>query len=121
MDIKNANDLRAAYPDYVKEIENAAISSERNRIKAIEDMALPGDEDAVNEAKFQKPVAASEYAVAAVQRMKAQGKSYLDSIKKDAEKSGSGNVGQDGQETRNNAGSEFMASIRRANGVKDEK
>ena len=121
MDIKNANDLRAAYPDYVKEIENAAISSERNRIKAIEDMALPGDEDAVNEAKFQKPVAASEYAVAAMQRMKAQGKSYLDSIKKDAEKSGSGNVGQDGQETRNNAGSEFMASIRRANGVKDEK
>ena len=121
MDIKNANDLRAAYPDYVKQIENEASAAERNRIKAIEDMALPGDEDAVNEAKFQKPVAASEYAVAAVQRMKAQGKSYLDSIKKDAEKSGSGNVGQDGQETRNNAGSEFMASIRRANGVKDEK
>ena len=41
MDIKNANDLRAAYPDFVNQIESEAASAERNRIKAIEDMALP--------------------------------------------------------------------------------
>ena len=68
MDIKNANDLRAAYPDFVNQIESEAASAERNRIKAIEDMALPGDEEAVNVAKFDKPVAASEYAVTAMQK-----------------------------------------------------
>lgn len=124
MDIKNANDLRAAYPDLVNQIESEAASAERNRIKAIEDMALPGDEAAVNAAKFDKPVAASEYAVAAMQRMKAQGQSYLDKTKEDAKNSGAAGVGQGAQDpkgAKNAAESEMLNAIRRANGVEDKK
>lgn len=123
MDIKNANDLRAAYPDFVNQIESEAASAERNRIKAIEDMALPGDEEAVNAAKFDKPVAASEYAVAAMQRMKAQGRSYLDKTKEDAENGGAGQVGQGGQDpkgTKKAAENEMLNAIRRANGAENK-
>lgn len=123
MDIKNANDLRAAYPDFVNQIENEAASAERNRIKAIEDMALPGDEEAVNVAKFDKPVAASEYAVAATQRMKAQGRSYLDKTKEDAKNGGAGQVGQGGQDpkgAKNAAENEMLNAIRRANGAENK-
>lgn len=123
MDIKNANDLRAAYPDFVNQIEREAASAERNRIKAIEDMALPGDEEAVNAAKFDKPVAASEYAAAAMQRMKAQGRSYLDKTKEDAENGGAGQVGQGGQDpkgTKKAAENEMLNAIRRANGAENK-
>lgn len=123
MDIKNANDLRAAYPDFVNQIESEAASAERNRIKAIEDMALPGDEEAVNAAKFDKPVAASEYAVAAMQRMKAQGRSYLDKTKEDAKNGGAGQVGQGGQDpkgTKKAAENEMLNAIRRANGAENK-
>ena len=123
MDIKNANDLRAAYPDFVNQIESEAASAERNRIKAIEDMALPGDEEAVNVAKFDKPVAASEYAVAAMQRMKAQGRSYLDKTKEDAKNGGAGQVGQGGQDpkgAKNAAENEMLNAIRRANGAENK-
>ena len=123
MDIKNANDLRAAYPDFVNQIESEAASAERNRIKAIEDMALPGDEEAVNVAKFDKSVAASEYAVAAMQRMKAQGRSYLDKTKEDAKNGGAGQVGQGGQDpkgAKNAAKNEMLNAIRRANGAENK-
>lgn len=123
MDIKNANDLRAAYPDFVNQIESEAASTERNRIKAIEDMALPGDEEAVNAAKFDKPVAASEYAVATMQRMKAQGRSYLDKTKEDAKNGGAGQVGQGGQDpkgAKNAAENEMLNAIRRANGAENK-
>lgn len=120
MDIKNANDLRAAYPDFVKQIENEAASAERSRIRDIEDMAMPGDEEAVNAAKFDKPIAASEYAVAAMQRMKAQGKGYLNNTKLDAQKSGTGSVGQEVQDGKA-AENELLNAIRRANGTEDKK
>lgn len=38
-----------------------------------------------NEAKFEKPVSAEDYAKAAMKRAKTQGSAYLDGIKKDAE------------------------------------
>lgn len=120
MEIKNANDLRAAFPDFVNQIEDEAAAAERSRIKDIEGMALPGDEAAVNDAKFEHPVAASDYAVKAMQRMKAQGNTYLDSIKKDSANSGAGKVGQDtndGNKAKNAADAEMMNAIRRANGA----
>lgn len=120
MEIKNANDLRAAFPDLVNQIEDEAAAAERSRIKDIEDMALPGDETAVNDAKFEHPVAASDYAVKAMQRMKAQGNKYLDNIKKDSANSGADNVGQDandGNKAKNAADAEMMNAIRRANGA----
>ena len=88
-EIKTVDDLRGAYPALVKEIEeaaaNKATSDERQRIRDIEDMALSGSEALTNEAKFTKPVSASEYAVAVMKAAKscyaqAKGEAVVSSV-----------------------------------------
>ena len=76
-EIKTVDDLRGAYPALVNEIEeaaaNKATNDERQRIHDIEDMAVSGSEALTNEAKFTKPVSASEYAVAVMKAAKESG------------------------------------------------
>lgn len=115
MEIKTVDDLRKMYPDLVGKIEKeaaeAATNSERERIKGIEDAALPGSEALAAEAKFTKPMSVSDFAVALVKNAKAQGATYLAQVKEDADKSGVNNVtntppsGQGG-------GDEFLAALR---------
>lgn len=99
MEIKTEDDLRGAYPALVKEIEEAAArnaqAAERQRIRDIEDMAMPGTEDMTNEAKFTKPVSASDYAKAAMKHMKEQGNTWLNGAADDAKGSGMGGVKND--------------------------
>ena len=96
MEIKTADDLRQAYPALVDQIEQAAAdratNEERERIRDIEEMALPGNEEITAEAKFTKPVSASDYAKAAMTRAKEQGNEYLNNAKTDAKNSGAGTV-----------------------------
>ena len=96
MEIKTADDLRQAYPALVDQIEQAAAdratNEERERIHDIEEMALPGSEEITAEAKFTKPVSASDYAKAAMKRAKEQGSEYLNNAKADAKSSGAGTV-----------------------------
>jgi len=114
MEIKTVDDLRREYPELVSQIEQAAAQTatdkERQRIRDIEDMALPGSEDLTNEAKFEKPVSAEDYAKAAMKRAKTQGSAYLDGIKDDAKNAGK--VGGD-KATDTNA-DEFMDAIKSA-------
>lgn len=91
-EIKNAGDLRNAYPQLVSEIVNAAVDAERQRIMDIENMALPGHEEMTTEAKFTKPISASDYAQAAMKLVKTQGNTYLSGAKDDAANSGMGGV-----------------------------
>ena len=56
------------------------------------EMALPGSEEITAEAKFTKPVSASDYAKAAMKRAKEQGSEYLNNAKADAKNSGAGTV-----------------------------
>ena len=96
MEIKTADDLRQAYPALDDQIEQAAAdratNEERERIRDIEEMALPGSEEITTEAKFTKPVSASDYAKAAMKRAKEQGSEYLNNAKADAKNSGAGTV-----------------------------
>lgn len=91
-EIKTAGDLRNAYPQLVDEIVRAAENAERQRIMDIEEMALPGHEEMTNEAKFTKPISASDYAQAAMKLVKTQGDTYLSGAKDDAAASGMGKV-----------------------------
>lgn len=111
-EITNVEDLRAAYPDLVQQIENNAVTDERNRIQEIEDMALPGSEELTNEAKFVNPVSASDYAKAAVKRAKAQGANYLNSVKLDANQSGLNSVAN--QEPTAQKDDKFLDAIRKS-------
>lgn len=95
-DIKTVDDLKAAFPDLTKQIEEAATAAERQRIRDIEEVALPGFENVVNEAKFEKPVAAGDVAKAIVAEQRKQGGKYIQDRDDDAKNSGAGNVGGGG-------------------------
>lgn len=88
-EIRNADELRAAYPALVDEIERAARASataaERERIRDIEEMTLAGGEALAQEAKFTKPMSADAFARAAVKSARAQGAKWLDGANRDAE------------------------------------
>lgn len=113
VDIKTVDELRKEYPDLVNQIEQAAAeratAEERQRIQDIEEMEMPGSEDIANEAKFVKPISASDYAKAAIKRAKAQGDQHMKDAVEDARNSGMGGVQQ---ETFNHGGNdEFMAAL----------
>ena len=85
--------LKAAYPDLVANIENAVRAEERQRIKAIKDMAPNGYESIVEDAMFENPITAEAVAVKIIAQQKQQGGAYLTNRKEDAENSGVNKVG----------------------------
>lgn len=97
MEIKTAEELRAAYPELVNQIEQTAVKKgaeeERARIRDIEEMALPGSEEVTAEAKFVNPMSASDYAKAAMKHVKTQGAAWLQQMGQEAEESGANDVG----------------------------
>ena len=112
--ITTVDALRTAYPDLVKQIENAAAQSaataERARIKDIEDMTAPGD----------KPKDAAAYAIACMKAQKAAGAKHMADAEDDAAKSGVNGVKQEEHagKPKDSGEDNAIACIRRANNVK---
>lgn len=96
-DIKTVADLKAAFPDLTKQIEEAATDAERKRIQDIEDVAIAGYETIVADAKFKIPIAAGDVAKAILAEQKKQGGKYIQDRDDDAHASGAGDVGTGGQ------------------------
>jgi len=82
------NTLKAEYPELVEEIRNEALNegvhSERARIKAIENIAVPGYEEMVTEAKFDNAISAEALAVNILTVQKARKADMLNSRMEDA-------------------------------------
>lgn len=123
--ITTVDALRTAYPDLCNQIENAAAqnatAAERARIKDIEDMTAPGDEQTAYDAKFgDKPQDAAAYAIACMKAQKAAGDKHLTDTRNDAEDSAVNKVGQAAPANKPKDGGEsnVIACIRRANNVK---
>lgn len=116
-EIKTVDELRKEYPELVGQIEQAAAQKatdeERQRIRDIEEMSIPGSEAVTSEAKFVKPMSAKDYAVAVVKNAKEQGMAYLNAAKMDAEMSGAGEVKS--TQPENVKRDEFMDAIRGVN------
>lgn len=114
VEIKTADDLRQAYPELVDQIEQAAAeratNEERERIRDIEEIALPGSEEITTEAKFTKPISADAYARTAMKAVKDQGNAYLGAAREDANNSGAGAVG--GSTPPGGKPDEFMDAIK---------
>lgn len=112
--INTAEELRNAYPELIAKIEeeaaDRAVNAERERIREIEEMALPGSEEATNEAKFTKPVSADAYARAAMKLAKAQGEKHLKNAALDAENGGANGIKNGAVE--NGAGDAFLAALK---------
>lgn len=98
MEIKNASDLRKAYPDFVNEIETAAqanaTAAERARIQGIEEIQNAiGDTAMVRDAKFgEKPMNAEQLAFAAMKAQAAIGTQMVGKLDADAQASGAAAV-----------------------------
>ena len=88
MEIKNVQDLRAAYPELTAQIATEATAAERKRIQDIEGIALPGFEGVISKAKFENPTTAAEVAVSIIAEQQKQGGTYLAGVKEDAKDSG---------------------------------
>lgn len=103
MEIKTVEELKAAYPELTAQAESAAadaaVKAERERIKAIEDCAPAGFEEAVAKAKFTEPVTAEALAVKILAQQKAQGGQYLADRAADIAASGMEGVGPGGGDT----------------------
>ncbi len=112
VEIKTVDELKAAYPALVSQIEEAAATQERNRIKNIEDLAIGGFEEIVKEAKFDKPIAAADVAMKIVAKQKEMGVKYLDNRQTDIDASNINGVGTGGQPgTKGNEENPFDAAI----------
>ena len=98
MEIKNLEELRAAYPDLLAQAENAAqakgVASERARIQGIEDIeAAICDAEMVKNAKYgDKPMNAEQLAFAAMKAQAAIGANMLGKLAEDAKNSGAAGV-----------------------------
>jgi ATP-dependent protease ClpP protease subunit len=94
--IMNLEELRAAYPDLVAQIENNAKEEgrkeERQRIKDIEAISNNIDSALVNKAKFDEPMNAEKLAFEALKNDGQKGKEYLENVKTEAQNSGTQNV-----------------------------
>ena len=81
--------LKAEHPDLVQAIRNESMAEgaaqERARIQAIEDIATPGHEDLVREAKFTTGLSAEALAVAILKADKARAANVLEQRRQDAE------------------------------------
>lgn len=93
--------LKAEHPELVQAIRNegvaAGVAQERARIQAIEDIATPGHEDLVNEAKFSTGTTAEALAVAILKADRARAVNLLKNRQTDAKDlegiTGDGNEG----------------------------
>ena len=97
-DIKTVDELKAAFPELVAQVENSAkasgntagIEAERARIQGIEAIeAAIGDKELVNSAKYgDTPLTAEQLAFKAMQAQAAIGATVLANLEKDAQASG---------------------------------
>ena len=103
--VMTKQELMEKYPDVynaiVQEVKDGqkqeisdAVNAERNRIRDIDEIANSvGDEAMVREAKFgEKPLSASELALAALKKQSEIGKAFLSEMKDDTETSGTDRI-----------------------------
>lgn len=80
--------LKNEHPDLYNQVKNegqeAGIQAERKRIQAIEDLAMPGNEELVTKAKFETGVTAEQVAVEIIKAEKQRGTNFLAATKEDA-------------------------------------
>lgn len=111
MEIKNVEELRAAYPELTKQVAEEATAAERKRIQDIEGVALPGFEGAITKAKFETPSTAAELALSIVAEQKKQGATYLANASEDAKNSGANEVTASGHEGAGDTADPYGAAI----------
>lgn len=87
-EIMNKEELKQKYPDIFNEVLQDGVKQERERIKNIEEMEVPGFEDIVNKAKFETGDSAEKVAMNIIKAQKNAGEDYLNNRNEDVKNSG---------------------------------
>ena len=86
--IMNLEDLKAKYPEIYNQVISEGmqqgITAERERIQAIDDIALSGMEELTNKAKYETGITAADFAMELIKAQKQKGINYLNAAKEDA-------------------------------------
>lgn len=109
--IETVDALKAAYPDLCAALQNEATAAERNRIKAIEDMAGGGYADIVSDAKYKDPITAEQTAMKIIAEQRKQGEQYIKNRNEDATESGANGVSGAASENGAESVNPFDAAI----------
>ena len=112
-EITTVEALKAAYPDLTEAIEDNARKEERKRIKELEDAAVGGFENIVQDAKFEHPISAGEMALKIVMEQKKQGGTYLQNRETDVNDSHVCDVGAGASEKGNETTDPYNEAIDR--------
>lgn len=87
-DVMDLKTLQNEHPELFEQVKNIGyaegVRAENTRIKAIEDIAVPGNESLVNDAKFTNPIPAAQFAINALKAQKEQAQNQLMNMQKDA-------------------------------------
>ena len=91
--ISDAAGLRAAYPQLCAQIADEAVSEERARLKAIDEIAKGIPEDVLMKARYDEPVSAADLALAQMKANNAAGQQFLNNMVSELQNSGAASVG----------------------------
>lgn len=91
--IKDAAHLRSVYPEFVNQIVTDAVNAERERLKAIDEIASGIPDDVLNKAKYDEPISAADLALAQMKANNKAGQQTLNNIVADLTDSGAAAVG----------------------------
>lgn len=94
-EIKDAAGLKAEYPEMCAQIAAEAVKNERERLKAIDEIAQGIPADVLEKAKYTEPVTAADLALAQMKANNKAGQKFMDDLEKDLETSGAAAVGGD--------------------------
>lgn len=92
-EIKDAAGLKAAYPEMCAQIAAEAVKNERERLKAIDEIAQGIPADVLEKAKYTEPVTAADLALAQMKANNKAGQKFMDDLEKDLQGSGAAAVG----------------------------
>lgn len=89
-------ELKNKYPDLYNQIFDLGVqngvTAERVRMKAIDEIGMPGSENVINKAKYETGISAEATALEIVKAQKAKGAQYLTNLQNDAKLSGLENI-----------------------------
>lgn len=115
-EIKDAAGLKAAYPEMCAQIAAEAVKNERERLKAIDEIAQGIPADVLEKAKYTEPVTAADLALAQMKANNKAGQKFMDDLEKDLETSGAAAVGGDPNSGYDPEGEQRVQSAEKVSG-----
>lgn len=91
--ITDAAHLKSVYPEFVDQIVADAVKAERERLKAIDEIAAGIPDDVLTRAKYDEPISAADLALAQMKANNKAGQQTLNNIVDDLANSGASSVG----------------------------